>query len=189
MVAWRRSETFRRIVIGTFEAIRHGAGVAVDWVVDKLASLAGFFTRLPGTIKTAIRPVTDILLWPFKTAFNAIASLWNNTVGRISIHVPDWVPKIGGKGFDVPDIPTLGHGGIVPATPGGRIVRVSEAGRDEAIIPLPRRGHRTRLGGAGGTTINVNVNGAVGDPRSIARMIHAELIALQNGGYRLGFRT
>jgi hypothetical protein len=34
------------------------------------------------------------------------------------------------------NIPKLAKGGVVPATPGGRIVKVAEAGQAEAIIPL-----------------------------------------------------
>jgi hypothetical protein len=33
-------------------------------------------------------------------------------------------------------IPNMAEGGVVPATPGGKIVRVAEAGQSEAIIPL-----------------------------------------------------
>ena len=35
-------------------------------------------------------------------------------------------------------LPALQSGGIVPARPGGRVVRVAEGGEDEAIIPLDR---------------------------------------------------
>jgi hypothetical protein len=38
------------------------------------------------------------------------------------------------------DVPAAAQGGIVPARPGGRLVRVAEAGEDEAIIPLSRLG-------------------------------------------------
>ena len=34
------------------------------------------------------------------------------------------------------NIPEMAEGGVIPATPGGRIVRVAEAGQSEAIIPL-----------------------------------------------------
>jgi hypothetical protein len=34
------------------------------------------------------------------------------------------------------NIPKLAKGGVIPATPGGKIVRVAEAGQPEAIIPL-----------------------------------------------------
>jgi hypothetical protein len=47
-------------------------------------------------------------------------------------------------------IPALAKGGIVPATPGGKVVRLAEAGRDEAVIPLDGRG-------LGGDTHNYNI--------------------------------
>ena len=48
------------------------------------------------------------------------------------------------------------EGGIVRATPGGRVVRVGEGGQDEAIIPLGRGGS-----GAGGQQFVFNFNGDV----------------------------
>ena len=52
----------------------------------------------------------------FKAAFNGIGTIWNNTVGRLSFHVPGWVPGLGGKGFDVPNIPHLAEGGLITST-------------------------------------------------------------------------
>ena len=42
-------------------------------------------------------------------------------------------------------VPGLAQGGIVPATPGGRLVNVGEGGEAEAIIPLSRMQERQRL--------------------------------------------
>lgn len=183
VVAWKKSETFRRIVLGAFDGIKIAATIAKDWVLDKLTALGSFFTKFPGRLKTAIRPVTDILFFPFKTAFNAIATMWNRTVGRISFQVPDWVPKIGGKGFDIPDIPTLGRGGIVPATPGGRIVRVAEAGQDEEIRPLPRGGR----GPGGGDTFVINIGTVIGTGLDeAAEQIHAALLRKKRRGAVIG---
>ena len=36
------------------------------------------------------------------------------------------------------NVPEMAEGGVVPATPGGKIVKVAEAGQAEAIIPLSR---------------------------------------------------
>jgi hypothetical protein len=83
----------------------------------------------------------------FKTLFNAIAKLWNNTIGALSFSVPDWVPGLGGKGFDVPNIPMLADGGIVT---GPTLAMIGESG-PEAVIPLSGRG-----GGMGNYTININ---------------------------------
>jgi hypothetical protein len=50
-------------------------------------------------------------------------------------------------------LPALAEGGIVPATPGGRVVQVAEGGQDEAIVPLGD-------GGIGGPTrVTVNLDG------------------------------
>ena len=54
------------------------------------------------------------------------------------------------------NIPNLAEGGIIPATPGGRLVNVAEAGKAEAVIPLDRLGN---IGG--GQTVNVYINQAV----------------------------
>ena len=90
-----------------------------------------------------------------KTIFNNIAKIWNNTFGKLSFKVPDWVPGIGGKGFDVPDIPMLAAGGIVT---GPTLAMIGEAG-PEAVIPL------NKLNSMGGGGVTINVNG--GDPQAV----------------------
>lgn len=101
-----------------------------------------------------VRKYIDALYGAFKTVFNGIASLWNNTFGKLSFKVPGWVPGIGGKGFDVPDIPMLADGGIVT---GPTLAMIGEAG-PEAVIPL------NRAGMMGGANITVNMApGANGD--------------------------
>jgi hypothetical protein len=92
-----------------------------------------------------------------KTIFNSIAKLWNNTFGKMSFKVPSWVPfGLGGKSFDVPDIPLLANGGIVTSP---TLAVVGEAG-PEAVIPLDRLGAM----GAGGN-VNIYVQGA--DPQAV----------------------
>lgn len=104
---------------------------------------------------TGVRKYIDALYGAFKTVFNGIASLWNNTFGKLSFKVPGWVPGIGGKGFEVPDIPMLAQGGIVT---GPTLAMIGEAG-PEAVIPL------NRFGSMGGNTINVTVTSA--DPNAV----------------------
>jgi hypothetical protein len=100
--------------------------------------------------------VADVISAPFKAAFRAVAGLWNNTIGKLSFTVPSWVPGLGGKGFDVPDIPVLGDGGIVR---GPTLAMIGERG-PEAVIPL------SRAGGMGmGNQITVNVSSA--DPNAV----------------------
>jgi hypothetical protein len=81
----------------------------------------------------------------------------------LSFSVPDWVPGLGGKGWDVPDIPMLANGGIVTRP---TLALIGESG-PEAVIPLNRRN------GAGGVVINITH--PLGTPEQIARAVNDAL--------------
>jgi hypothetical protein len=132
-------------------------GMAIAFVVKFKDDIWNLLKVVKTGIGTIMGGVADVIFGPFKTAFNAIAKLWNNTVGKLSFTVPGWVPGIGGKGFDVPDIPMLAQGGIVT---GPTIAMIGEAG-PEAVIPLNRAGGM----GMGGNTINITVTSA--DPNAV----------------------
>jgi hypothetical protein len=68
------------------------------------------------------------------------------------------------------EIPELAEGGIVPATRGGRIVRVAEAGQAEAIIPLSRIGNN----GGGGNVYHIQINSKIADA-TLPDLLVAEL--------------
>lgn len=110
-------------------------------------------------IENVTIPAIKTLLTVFKTVFNGIASIWNNTVGKLAFNIPNWVPGIGGKGFSMPDIPMLANGGIVT---GPTLALIGEAG-PEAVIPLDRMGSM-----GGGSNVTINVQG--GDPDAV---VHA----------------
>lgn len=90
-----------------------------------------WFSDLPGNIGKFFKNLGDTISAPFKDAFNAVKDAWNNTVGKLSWTVPDWIPGIGGNTFSAPKFaagtiatkPTLGIFG--------------EAGK-EAVVPLDR---------------------------------------------------
>lgn len=70
------------------------------------------------------------------------------------------------------DVPAMADGGIVNPRTGGTMVRVGEAGKSEAIVPLP-------AGGLGGS-ITINVNAGLGaDGSKIGQLIVDELQAYQ----------
>jgi hypothetical protein len=121
------------------------------------------FSIIYNGIKATMGFIADVITAPFKAAFRTVAWLWNNTVGKLSFTVPGWVPGIGGKGFNVPDIPMLADGGIVNSA---TLAMIGESG-PEAVIPLDRAGSMGFSGGS--TNITVNVNG--GDPNSIVRAL------------------
>jgi len=147
--AYFKFEGFRNLVDGVFKFLGKAVGLWVDGV------------------KLYLSVVYSI----FKTLFNGIASLWNNTVGKLSFKAPSWVPGIGGKGFDVPNIPMLAQGGIVTSP---TLAMIGEGNGPEAVIPLNRMGE---FGMGGGTNVTIHVNG--GDPQSVVNALRTYM--RQNG--------
>jgi len=143
-------ETVRKIVNTVFDAMLAGGKAVFD-------GLTTYFTAIFNI---------------YKSLFNGIAKLWNNTVGKLSFEIPSWVPAIGGKGFSVPNIPYLADGGIVT---GPTLAMIGERG-PEAVIPLSGRG-----GGMGNYTINIT--GGLGSSAEIGTAVVNAIRAFnrQNG--------
>jgi hypothetical protein len=131
-------ESVRDVVDTVFKAITTGVKFSFD-------AITTYFTA-----------VLNI----YKSIFNNIAKLWNNTIGKLSFSFPSWVPGLGGKGFSVPNIPMLAEGGIVT---GPTLAMIGEAG-PEAVIPL------SKMGGMGGG-ITVNVNGGLATSAEIGQAV------------------
>jgi hypothetical protein len=139
VVAYKTSETFRNIVNGLFNAIKTGVTASVDFLKGYLNTVLGFY----------------------KSIFNGIAKLWNNSVGKLSFKAPDWIPGFGGKGFSVPKIPMLADGGIVT---GPTLAMIGERG-PEAVIPL----NCAPMGG----NITVNVYSTLADAALPDKLVNA----------------
>jgi phage-related protein len=138
VVAYNKFETFRNIVDAVFEGIKFGFNI-----------LKTYFTTILGI---------------YKTIFNGIASLWNNSIGKLSFKFPSFVPGLGGKGFDVPNIPMLAQGGIVTSP---TLALIGEGNGPEAVIPLDRMGEFGM--GGGGNNIYLTVNAL--DPQTAAQSV------------------
>lgn len=128
------------IVSGVFEAIG-GAIKAVTGILDGLITfITGVFS---GDWKKAWEGICKIFenivngLWGIiKTPLNWIIDGINGLIGGINgIKIPDWVPLVGGKSFNIPTIPRLAKGGIVDEA---TLAMVGEGKSAEAIIPLDR---------------------------------------------------
>ncbi|GIE29957.1 hypothetical protein Ait01nite_030020 [Actinoplanes italicus] len=110
----------------TYDRIKAGGNALITWV-----------RGLPGRISSAASGMWNGLKESFKGAVNWVIARWNNLSFSLpSVSTPFGV--IGGARMDTPNIPYLAQGGIVPATPGGRLVGVAEGGEDEAVIPLSK---------------------------------------------------
>lgn len=116
------------LIVKNWDTIKDAAAKVWEFIQTGWDKLLGFFGSIPGKLGALGGTLVDILTWPYRTAFNAIADLWNHTVGALAFKVPDWVPAIGGKGWEVPDIPKFHSGGIVPGTPGTEVPIIALAG-------------------------------------------------------------
>ena len=165
--------TIKASTIGIWAAAIAAIGVALVVAYKKFEpfreavdaigkALKAAFTGTVDAIKTAVNAYMGI----YKGLFNAIAKAWNNTIGKLSFKIPSWVPGIGGKGFDVPNIPELANGGIVT---GPTLALIGEAG-PEAVVPLDRMGSMA-------TNVTINVNG--GDPNAVVDALRRYMF--QNG--------
>jgi phage-related protein len=72
-VAYKKSETFRKIVTGAVNGV-----------------------------KAVVRGVGDFISGVWRRAFGAVRTAWNSTVGGKGFSIPDWVPIIGGRSFRIP---------------------------------------------------------------------------------------
>lgn len=84
----------------------------------------------------------------------------------------------------------LAEGGIVMPRPGGTQAIIGEAGQAEAVIPLDRAGE-FGLGGGGGTTVVINVNGGMlgteSEARQFALAVDQELLKLRRNNESVSF--
>jgi hypothetical protein len=144
-------------------------GAAVVYAYKKFEGFREVIDNVFGGIKWWITKVTipyfKMLMATVKTIFNGIATLWNNSIGKIEIKIPDIKGLPGrGKTFGIPEIPMLADGGIVKASAGGTLALIGEGGQDEAVIPL------NRMGSMGGG-VNITIQTGVGDPVAIGREV------------------
>ena len=138
VLLYNKFEVVRNVVDTVFSAIKTGVTSSLDF-------LTSYFTG-----------VLNI----YKGIFNAIASLWNNSIGKLSFNFPSWVPVFGGKGFNVPNIPMLAEGGIVRSP---TLAMIGERG-PEAVVPLNQMGN---MGGG----ITVNVTGGLATSAEIGQAV------------------
>jgi hypothetical protein len=121
--------------------VKTKGGQLIDWVKG-----------LPSRISRAAGGMWDGFKGAFKSALNWIIGKWNN----LSFNLPTISflgQTVGGGRVGMPQISYLAQGGIVPATPGGRLAVIGEGREDEAVVPLSKLGQM----GSGRQQIDVTV--------------------------------
>ena len=145
-----------------------------SWTDSGKKKWRGFLSWLTGIGPLVKRTAIDAA----KSVFNAIVGVYNSFASGMSFTIPDWVPHIGGEGFELPQIAALAKGGIVNKP---TFALIGEDG-PEAVIPLSQRnnpkgiglgGNENNSNNMGPVTININVGGVTdrSDKRALAREI------------------
>lgn len=128
---------------GAWKAIKSIMQAGIDYLLPAWNTFLSAIGSLASSIWTGIKAT-------FKDGINVIIRYINSWIGAYN-RVVSKIP--GGKSLALPDIPALANGGVVMPSAGGTIVRVAEAGKPEAIVPLDKA-----KGLGGGLTIVVEGN-------------------------------
>lgn len=107
---------------------------------DNISNIVNFATAIARFIGNFWANVGTVL----NTLINSLATAIANAMKGVVSSATDWVGNTFGN------IKLFASGGVVPATPGGTLGLIGEAGKSEAVIPLDELGDYT---GNGGITI------------------------------------
>ena len=169
MAIWDVVKTVFGVVIDIISGAWDKIKGVFKWIKDGIKTVINIFGSIVSGIGDAFSTLGDIILSPFKWAFNEIAKIWNGTVGQISFKTPSWLGPLGNKGFSIPKIPEWkAKGGSVM---GGNPYIVGEQG-PELFVPgssgtiVPNH----RLGGGGGTVIQ-NITITSNDPQQVVNAL------------------
>ncbi len=135
--AWNMVKAYFGFWYGLFIKVRDWGVQAVIWLVKKWVSFVDYIRAIPKKISSALSRMWDGLKSGFRAAINWVISRWNG----LSFTIPSVTilgKTLGGGTLSTPNIPMLADGGVVPATPGGRLVVMGEGGEDEVAAPVSK---------------------------------------------------
>ncbi|SOC12797.1 phage-related minor tail protein [Ureibacillus xyleni] len=159
----------------------------VDGAVNKFNNFRDGIVKTFQNIKDKISSIWSGLKDVIKKPINSVIGLINQFIRGINkLKVPDWVPSVGGKGINIPEIPMLAKG--TNYFKGGMAI-VGEKGPELVEMPTGAKVHpndRTQqmLGG----DININVASLVVREEADIKKIAKELYNLQQSKNRGGGR-
>jgi len=178
------------IVVGAIAGlVAIGVLVYKNWdtikakTVEIWESIVDFFKGIPEKIGAAFSTVKDIILSPFRAAWTGIGIGLNwliNQINKIKFTFPDWIPGIGGKGwegFNIPavELPSFKNGGIVPGMIG------------QPVPILAHGGERVSSNGGGTPVFNIYVAGSILTERDLRDTLREAFIDIKLANTTTGF--
>lgn len=145
--------------------------------------IPNFLKSLPSRFTSSAGKIWGFLSDGLKSAWQSAKDWWNANIAGKGFTLGGF--KIGN--YQVPKfdirVPKLAMGGIVPATQGGVLAQLAEAGRPERVEPLDPDGLSKRdkamidyLSGGAGKGVTVNVYPSAGmDERELANLVSRQL--------------
>ncbi|OLF07758.1 hypothetical protein BLA60_25860 [Actinophytocola xinjiangensis] len=145
MLLWNRSAAFRDFFIGIWNAIRGAVGSVVGWIKSVWAGLPGFFRGVVNGIVSIFSGIGNGIKNAFKGAVNFVIGILNTAINAINglINGANLIPGINIP--NIPQIPRLHTGGVVPGMIGSEQLAILQAG--ERVVP------RGQGGGGGAATV------------------------------------
>lgn len=150
-----------------------------------------YFQNFVGNIVNTMQGVAGAIVAPFRQAFNGIVTAWNNTIGRLNIKIPEWIPNIGGNSFSAPKLqhfasggvvggsPSMGDNALVATTPGEMILNKSQQSKLFNMI-------NGNASGGGNTTVNFLGQINLGSADAVDRMFERLGTVNELGKYGVG---
>lgn len=147
-----------------------------EGIKNIFSNVAGFFSTVFEGAKNVVANIIGAIVGVIKAPINGIIGLINVFIrGLNRIRIPSWVPIVGGRGINIPQLNYLARGGVLEKGQVG----ILEGSGAEAVVPLENNAAWIRavardMANELGTnqTINITVNAAAGQSETaIADMV------------------
>lgn len=121
------------VISNAWNSIKNGLNGLINFLTGVFT---GNWSKAWEGIKQIATTIFSGIVNGIKAPLNAVIDIINGFIKGINnVKVPDWVPGLGGKGINIPQIPKLAKGGIVDEA---TLALVGEGNASEAVIPLDR---------------------------------------------------
>lgn len=133
VISWNIiKDTVANVFANVYSSIKGAFDRAWTTVSDIYNKIKSKFEGLKSVFETIGSAIISVLKKPLNILIDGINAFLS---GINKVKIPDWVPGVGGKGFNFAPIPHLAYGGVVNHY---SMIAAGEGGYSEAVLPLDR---------------------------------------------------